>query len=75
MVFGKYINKYYLKYSWMILLGLAALIIVDIMQLKIPELYRMVVNGMNDGVVEVDGVMKTFDIDFERRWLSSQGHQ
>ena len=64
MVFGKYINKYYLKYSWMILLGLAALIIVDVMQLKIPELYRMVVNGMNDGVVEVDGVMKTFDIDF-----------
>ena len=48
----------------MILLGLAALVVVDIMQLKIPEFYRMVVNGMNDGVVEVDGVMKTFDMDF-----------
>ncbi|MBR0086151.1 MAG: ABC transporter ATP-binding protein [Lachnospiraceae bacterium] len=64
MVFGRHINKYYLKYSWMILLGLAALVVVDIMQLKIPEFYRMVVNGMNDGVVEVDGVMKTFDMDF-----------
>ncbi len=64
MVFGKHINKYYLKYSWMLLLGLAALVVVDVMQLKIPELYRMVVNGMNTGEVEVDGVMRAFDMDF-----------
>ncbi len=64
MVFGKHINKYYLRYGWMLLLGLIALVIVDYMQLKLPEIYRMVVNGMNDGAVEVDGVMKTFDIDF-----------
>ena len=64
MVFGKHINKYYLKYSWMLLLGLAALIVVDVIQLRIPELYRMVVNGLNDGQVEVNGVMQTFNMDF-----------
>jgi len=64
LVFGKHINKYYIKYGWMILLGLAALILVDIGQLKIPELYRMVVNGLNTGEAEVDGVMKAFDLNF-----------
>ena len=64
MVFGKHVNKYYLKYSWMLLLGLAALYVVDVMQLKIPEIYRMVVNGLNTGEVEVDGVMHAFDMDF-----------
>ena len=37
-----------------LLLGLAALIAVDWFQLEIPKLYRMVINGMNDGVVELD---------------------
>ena len=37
LIFGKHINKYYLKYGWMILLGLIALISVDFGQLKIPE--------------------------------------
>ncbi len=47
MIFGKHINKYYLKYGPLLLLGIAALIVVDIAQLKLPELYRMVFNGMN----------------------------
>lgn len=47
MLFGKHINRYYLKYSLFLLVGLAALIIIDYQQLKVPELYRMVVNGMN----------------------------
>ncbi len=47
MLFGKHINRYYLKYSLLLLVGLAALIIIDYQQLKVPELYRMVVNGMN----------------------------
>ena len=64
MIFGKHINKYYLKYGWMILLGLIALISVDFGQLKIPELYRMAVNGLNSGMVDVNGVMKPFDMDF-----------
>ncbi len=37
MLFGKYINKYYLKYAWLFLIGLAGLIAVDVFQLYIPE--------------------------------------
>ncbi|MBP5294470.1 MAG: hypothetical protein J6Y95_01975, partial [Lachnospiraceae bacterium] len=64
MIFGKHINKYYLKYGPLLLLGIAALIVVDIAQLKLPELYRMVVNGMNTGQVEYEGAMTAFNMDF-----------
>ncbi len=52
MIFGKYINKYYLKYAPLLLLGLAALIAVDYFQLLIPELYRMVINGINGKIAD-----------------------
>ena len=64
MIFGKHINKYYVKYGYLMILGLAALVLVDYMQLIIPNLYQMVINGMNQGFVEVDGVKATFDMDF-----------
>ena len=64
MIFGKHINKYYLKYGLMLLLGLVALIAVDYLQLEIPKLYSMVINGMNQGYVDVDGVRTVFDLDF-----------
>ena len=64
MIFGKYINRYYLKFAGWLILGLLALIMVDILQLEIPELYGMVINGMNEGVVSVDGVEKAFDLEF-----------
>jgi len=64
MIFGKHINKYYLKYAPMLLLGLAALVAVDYLQLEIPKLYSMVINGMNDGFVMIDGAAVVFDLDF-----------
>ena len=64
MIFGKYINKYYLKYAPNLLLGLFALWAVDYLQLIIPELYQMVINGMNQGYVMVDGVQQAFDMAF-----------
>ena len=64
MIFGKHINKYYLKYGWALLLGLVTLVIVDYFQLEVPELYGMVINGINDGQVLKDGVMYDFNIDF-----------
>ena len=64
MLFGKHINRYYLKYAGWLLLGLCALIMVDALQLEIPKLYGMVINGMNEGYVMVDGVKTTFDFDF-----------
>ncbi len=63
MIFGKHINRYYLKYAGWLLLGLAALVMVDNMQLEIPALYGMVVNGLNEGFVTVDGVARPFDMD------------
>ena len=64
MIFGKHINRYYLRFLPLILLGLAALITVDYLQLLIPELYQMVINGMIDGQVLQGGVMKAFDMQF-----------
>ena len=64
MVFGKHINRYYFKYLWVLLIGLLALVFVDVFQLKVPEFYRMVVNGMTYGEVELDGVAHVFDMDF-----------
>ena len=64
MVFGKHINKYYLKYLGALLLGMVALVAVDYFQLKIPEFYRMVINGVNEGVVELDDTLVPFDMDF-----------
>ncbi len=64
MIFGKSINRYYLKYAPHLLVGLLALWTVDYLQLVIPELYQMVINGMNQGYVVVDGVQQTFDMNF-----------
>ena len=64
MIFGKHINRYYLRYLPLLILGLLALLIVDYMQLVIPELYRNVINGIKTGSVTVDDVTYAFDIDF-----------
>jgi len=64
MIFGKHINRYYLRYAPMLLLGLLALAAVDYLQLEIPALYGMVLNGMNNGVVDIKGVEYAFDMTF-----------
>ena len=64
MIFGKHINRYYLKYGPLLLLGLVALVAVDYLQLEIPKLYRMVINGMDCGTVVSGGVSVPFDMDF-----------
>ena len=64
MIFGKHINQYYIKYGVRLLIGLVALIAVDYLQLIIPNLYQMVINGMNEGYVMVDGVQVAFDMNF-----------
>ena len=64
MIFGRHINRYYLRYLHLFLGGMAALLLVDIFQLKVPELYNLIVNGINDGAVMIDGVMTPFDLNF-----------
>lgn len=64
MIFGKNFNRYYLRYSPFILLGILTLLVEDWIMLLVPNLYQMVVNGINDGVVMKDGVQYAFDMAF-----------
>ena len=74
MLFGKYINKYYLRYLHLFIFGLIALVAVDMAQLDIPQLYEYLVNGLNsliDGTkqVQVDGEWVAFNFDFVLKYL------
>ncbi len=65
MIFGKHINRYYIRYAPILLLGIFALLMVDYFQLKIPELYRMIIEGANEGFVKLkDGSVVPFDMTF-----------
>ena len=57
MVFGKHINRYYLKHLPALLLGVLSLLLVDYNQLKIPKLYNIVVSGLN-------GDIENFNLEF-----------
>lgn len=52
MIFGKHINRYYLKHLPALLLGVFALFLVDYNQLKIPKLYNTMVSALNGEVAE-----------------------
>ena len=69
MLFGKFINRYYLKYLHFILLGLIALVAVDYAQLEIPKLYKYLINGINTGVVEINGQAIPFDFQFVLKYI------
>jgi len=64
LIFGKHINRYYIRYAGMLLLGLGALVLVDYLQLVIPNLYQIVINGLNTGYAQVNGQQVAFDLDF-----------
>jgi len=64
MIFGRHINRYYLKYLPMLLLGIATLVMVDVLQLEIPALYQLVINGMNQGYVVQEGQQIVFSVEF-----------
>ena len=64
LIFGKHINRYYLRYAPRLLLGLITLIVIDYLQLVIPQLYQLVVNGMNQGFIAENGVKIPFDMNF-----------
>ena len=65
MIFGKHINRYYLRHLPALLLGVLSLVMIDLFQLEIPRLYGMVINGIKEGIVEVEtGVFVPFDMDF-----------
>ena len=47
MIFGKHINRYYLRYGWVLLLGILALLAVDFSQMRIPEQYSLLIDGLD----------------------------
>ena len=63
LIFGKHINRYYLKYAPMLLLGALALILVDYFQLLIPNLYGMLIDGVSKGTVTYKGELVPFTVD------------
>ena len=64
MIFGKHINKYYIKHLPVLLLGILALLLVDFFQLKVPELYNMVISGIDEGIIENNNTVYLFDMTF-----------
>lgn len=46
MLFGKYVNNYYIKYGLFFLFGVLALVAVDFFQLEIPEVIGDIISGI-----------------------------
>ncbi len=51
MVFGRTLNKYYIKYAGFFILGVIALIAVDLAQLEIPLITRDLINTLEAMVI------------------------
>ena len=68
MIFGRHINKYYLKYIHFFLLGVFALIVVDVVQLNIPELIGNLIDMLKDKMAEVSD-LKYFVVEMAKIML------
>ena len=62
MIFGRHINRYYLRYGFFLLAGIVILVVEDYMMLEVPRFYQLVVNGINDGFVTANGATVPFDM-------------
>ena len=51
MIFGKHINKYYIKYFLFFFFGLVALLAVNWFQLEIPRICGEILDGIADEAV------------------------
>lgn len=60
MVFGKHINKFYIKYGLFFIIGVIALIFVDYYQLEIPSICQQFLDGIIDGTLlnDNDAIVK-----------------
>jgi len=54
MLFGKNINKYYIKYAVYIIIGIIALIFVDVYQLKMPEILGGLVSNIKNKTLTIE---------------------
>lgn len=53
MIFGKHINKYYINYAIPFVLGLLTLLMVDLLQVRIPNLLGKLINDFNKSNVDI----------------------
>ena len=56
MIFGKHINKYYLQNWYLFLIGIIALVFVDIFQLEIPRQIGYLIDGLTFETLDANGV-------------------
>ena len=59
MLFGKHINKFYLRYGAFFIIGLIALIIVDYVQLFIPEFLGTIVSEVEKEDMNIELINET----------------
>ncbi|AIO18943.1 putative multidrug resistance ABC transporter ATP-binding/permease protein YheI [Candidatus Izimaplasma bacterium HR1] len=57
MIFGKAINKYYIKNFHWFLFGIIALVIIDTVQLEIPGLLGSIIDGLDKGTIDMSGII------------------
>jgi len=58
MIFGKTVNKYYLKYAHLFLLGVIALVFVDYYQLEIPGLTGQLIDQLVAKTIDRAGIIQ-----------------
>ena len=56
MLLGKYVNKYYLKYIWLYLIGVVGLVAVDWFQLLLPDYLGRIVDLFEGGTVDASAL-------------------
>lgn len=52
MLFGKHVNKFYIRYGLFFLIGIAALVAVDYFQLEIPKITGQIIDGLTGKIVD-----------------------
>lgn len=51
MLFGHHVNRYYLKYWYLLVIGIASLIVVDYVQLLVPDNMGSIIDGLDQKVL------------------------
>lgn len=59
MIFGKHINRYYLRFLHLFILGITALVLVDYFQLIIPELFGELIDNINQKTLTEELLVST----------------
>ena len=62
MLFGRYVNKYYLRYAGFFLVGILALVAVDIAQLYVPTFLGEIVELLSNDTLTADNKARIVEI-------------